>query len=62
MREREMGIVVIKCPNTGKEISTGMAMGKGAFETSTMENNRVDCPHCPGQFHTWSKKDAKLKE
>jgi hypothetical protein len=56
-----MARVMIKCPSTGKPLSTGMDFGKQAFETSTLTNNTVGpCPHC-GQMHTWSKKDAWLE-
>jgi hypothetical protein len=58
-----MGMLVITCPNTGKEISTGFGMDKRTFEdpTNVFRNNQVGCPAC-GQTHTWSKEDARLKE
>jgi hypothetical protein len=58
-----MPMLLIKCPVTGKMISTGFSMDKGSFEnpTNIMSNNSVRCPHC-GQMHTWDKKDATLAE
>jgi len=52
--------VMIKCPKTGKEISTGIAMDTESFKSATLTNNSVTCPHCK-QTHVWSKKDAYLK-
>jgi len=53
-----MGQVMIKCPTTGKSLSTGMAMDEQSFESAQLINNVVGaCPHC-GQNHTWSKPDA----
>ena len=54
-----MGDVVIKCPNTGKEIPTGMSFSRQLWEAAKIEQNQVRCPAC-GQTHTWDKKDAKL--
>lgn len=52
--------VVVTCPKTGKQVSTGMAMDKKSFETAIMSGNFFLCPAC-GQTHTWDKKDAKLQ-
>jgi endogenous inhibitor of DNA gyrase (YacG/DUF329 family) len=56
-----MSTVMIKCPETGKAVSTGFAMDKRTFENATMSNNSVHCPAC-GKDHTWEKKDAWLEE
>ena len=57
-----MGMVMIKCPKTGKPVPTGFGMDKGSFESSTLTNNTVSpCPACGGK-HTWSKKDGWLQE
>lgn len=56
-----MAMVLIRCPNTGKPLATGIGMDPGSFASSTLLNNTVGpCPHC-GQNHTWSKKDAWLE-
>lgn len=52
--------VMIRCPETGKPLSTGLSMDAGSFESSTLENDSVECPHC-GKTHTWSKEDAFLE-
>lgn len=56
-----MASVMIKCPKTGKLVPTGISMDKKSFETAKLENNAVGCPACGGN-HTWSKKDAVLKD
>lgn len=56
-----MGTVVIKCPKTGKTISTGIGMDKSSFENSNLSNNSVSCPACGG-MHTWNKKDAWVQD
>lgn len=51
---------MIECPETGKPVSTGMAMDKKSFQSSVLKNNTLKCPKC-GKKHTWDKKDAFLK-
>jgi endogenous inhibitor of DNA gyrase (YacG/DUF329 family) len=55
-----MPTVKIKCPQTGKDVGTGIAMDLQTFSSSTLINNTVICPHC-GQAHTWSKQDAFIE-
>jgi predicted RNA-binding Zn-ribbon protein involved in translation (DUF1610 family) len=57
----EMGAVKIKCPTTGKAVSTGIAMDRASFESSQMSDNKFKCPAC-GQMHAWDKKDAWVEE
>jgi hypothetical protein len=54
------GMVMIKCPNTGQMVPTGIAMDKEGFKTAELANNSFQCPACR-QTHTWSKKDASLQ-
>ena len=54
-----MADVQIKCPVTGKWVSTGFDMDRISFEGSDLSNNSVGCPACGG-MHTWDKKDARL--
>lgn len=56
-----MGTIFIKCPNTGRDVPTGMGMDKGSFESGNLTNNSVGCSAC-GEMHIWSKEDAFLKE
>ncbi len=55
-----MATVMIKCPTTGKDVSTGMSMDQQSFQTATLSNNSVRCSAC-GKDHVWNKKDAFLK-
>jgi endogenous inhibitor of DNA gyrase (YacG/DUF329 family) len=52
-----MGMVMITCPKTKKPVPTGISMDKASFNSSTLTNNSVGCPHC-GSMHVWNKKDA----
>lgn len=54
-----MPMVMIKCPKTGKDVPTGIAMDKKSFDTSQMSGNRLRCPHC-GDTHVWNKSDAYI--
>jgi endogenous inhibitor of DNA gyrase (YacG/DUF329 family) len=56
-----MLFVMIKCPETGRTVNTGIALDLESFKHITLDNNSVRCPHC-GKTHVWSKKDAFLRE
>ncbi|HEY8082783.1 MAG TPA: hypothetical protein VIE64_04400 [Solirubrobacterales bacterium] len=57
-----MANVMIKCPNTGKLVPTGIAMDAQSFASAQLSNNGLgNCPACGGG-HVWSKKDAQLEE
>jgi hypothetical protein len=54
-----MGVLVIKCPVSGREFSTGI---QADWDTLTrMHNNPIQayCPHCKAE-HTWRPNDAKV--
>jgi hypothetical protein len=55
------GMILIKCPNTGKEVFTGMKLDARSFEVSDFKNQWFNCSDCK-QRHIWSKKDAFLKD
>lgn len=54
-----MKALLIKCPDTGKPVLTGLFMNTAAFLNLAIDSREVRCPHC-GQIHLWSKKDAHL--
>ena len=54
-----VGAISIKCPTTGKPVSTGMTLTPESFYRSVLTGNSVKCPHC-GITHIWSKADAKF--
>ena len=52
------GAMVLTCPVTGKEYSTGINVDKSSFEMLPNPVTRSRCPHC-GHKHAWHIKDAK---
>jgi len=52
-----MGAVMIRCPQTGREIATGFAMDTAEFQRSPVFFSRVQCPLCQ-RVHEWFAKDA----
>ncbi len=56
-----VGVLLIKCPVTGKEFSTGIETDKRSLELIPDTVVQSPCPHC-GHEHAWSKFDARLTE
>ncbi len=65
-----MARLMIKCPMTGQPVFTGMDLTpvsngmeftREAFDSSTLKDNSVSCPHCHQQ-HVWQKEDAYLED
>ena len=56
-----VGAISIRCPTTGKPVSTGMSMEPASFYRSVLTGNSVKCPHC-GTTHIWSKSEAIFDE
>jgi hypothetical protein len=52
-----MSTLVILCPQTGLPIETGITMDEATFNSSVLEGNSIDCPHCPDS-HIWGKEDV----
>ena len=46
--------VMIRCPETGEQISTGLPVPANALSPARV--NAVGCPHC-GDLHIWSLAD-----
>jgi hypothetical protein len=51
--------VLIRCPVTGKDISTGISLKAEVFLKVDLHQS-IKCSHC-GMQHSWSKDDAFLK-
>ncbi len=49
--------ILIRCPVTGKDLPTGIALPADAFLVADIDTFPVACPHC-GQLHSWRKADA----
>jgi hypothetical protein len=56
-----MSVIMIRCPQTGREISTGIECEAETFNTIPFVVAQSNCPHC-GCQHRWSKEDAWLKD
>jgi hypothetical protein len=52
-----MGAIMIRCPQTGREIPTGIEMDTTEFQRSPVFFSTVQCPVCNGE-HEWFAKDA----
>jgi hypothetical protein len=56
-----MGLVMIRCPVTGHEISTGLVASELSFNRSPVFFGRTFCPVCR-RDHQWFAKDAWVGE
>lgn len=52
--------ILIRCPVTGKDVPTGVALPAEVFLVADLETFPVQCPHC-GLQHPWEKKTAYLR-
>jgi len=56
-----MGVVMIKCPKTGRDISTGMTVDRARFNSTPVFFANTYCPICRAT-HEWFAKDAWVCE
>jgi len=54
-----MGLLIITCPKTGEDISTGIETDKRSFLSLPDMLAHSHCPFC-GLEHAWWKHDARL--
>jgi len=54
-----MGVVMLKCPQTGREFSTGIYLEEDSFKRLPDTVTKATCPHC-GKLHSWWTHDARL--
>lgn len=54
-----MGVLVLTCPETGREFSTGIHTDEDSFKKLPNTATKASCPHC-GQVHSWWTHDARL--
>jgi hypothetical protein len=50
-----MGVILIRCPRTGLDASTGIQTDPASFEAMPEVRSTMTCPRC-GAVHVWSKK------
>src|ERR1700720_3883487 len=53
-----MGVVMIRCPRTGDEVSTGLEMDQATWEGLPVVPSRMHCPACRAE-HVWSRTYAR---
>jgi len=56
-----MGIVMVKCPHTGRSIPTGIVADRLRFSSTPVFFARVYCPICRAE-HEWFAKNAWVCE
>ncbi len=56
-----MGVIWIKCPETGHAVSTGIEIDRAAFRQTPVFFHRTQCPHCEVE-HEWFAGDAWILE
>jgi hypothetical protein len=52
--------VLIRCPQTGKDVVTGLMLDDQAFQNANLRDQEAFCPHC-GRQHHWDQTDAYLR-
>ncbi|MCC8940562.1 hypothetical protein H8A97_34795 [Bradyrhizobium sp. Arg62] len=56
-----MGMVMIKCPQTGRAIPTGIEADHESFQHSAVFFGRTRCPICRSD-HAWFAREAWVNE
>lgn len=56
-----MGMVMVKCPQTGRSIPTGIKTDRESFRRSPVFFERTHCPICHTD-HAWFARDAWVDE
>jgi hypothetical protein len=59
--ELAVGIIVVRCPKTDQEISTGIEIEPDDFLLLPPVAGRVQCPLC-GEEHSWLPSTARVKD
>jgi predicted RNA-binding Zn-ribbon protein involved in translation (DUF1610 family) len=54
-----MAVVMIKCSQTGRDVSTGIETDAETFERLPDLSTQLQCPQC-GRMHVWRKAEAFL--
>jgi hypothetical protein len=56
---RHVSIAMVRCPNTGRELSTGIEMDTATFQQLSDIRSQIKCRIC-GLDHVWSTREAWL--
>jgi len=60
-REGHMGMVMVKCPQSGRAIPTGIKTDRESFRRSAVFFSRTHCPICCTD-HAWFAREAWVHE
>jgi len=61
MERPTMGAIMVRCPQTGRDIPTGFVAEREAFKATPVFFARVHCPFCRTE-HEWFARDAWVCE
>lgn len=53
----QVSVLMVRCPNTGRELSTGIEMDAATFDQLPDIRSHLKCPAC-GLDHLWSVREA----
>ena len=56
---KRLGVVMVRRPKTGRELSTGIEMDAAGLERLPDIRSRIECPVCRVE-HVWSTREAWL--
>jgi hypothetical protein len=56
-----MGVLLILCPETGREFSTGIQLDEVTFRMLTGTLSTAYCPYCRVE-HRWTPREARFVE
>lgn len=56
-----MGVLMLTCPATGREFSTGIHVEEDSFRRLPDTITNAQCPHC-GALHIWRTREARLAD
>jgi hypothetical protein len=56
-----MGTLMLKCPTTGQEFSTGIHLEEDSFRKLPDTVTKAHCPRC-GLSHNWWTHEARLAD
>ena len=59
--QADMGMLMIKCPLTGRAIPTGLEADRSSFDRTPVFFGRTYCPMCRSN-HEWFAKEAWVHE
>jgi hypothetical protein len=54
-----MGVLMLKCPTTAREFSTGVHLEEESFRKLPDTVTKASCPHCD-RVHSWWTREARL--